>query len=430
MAKVKIGLDQRKSNEKKDGTFPLVMKVHHKQSTHRISLKISVKPHSWDEQRLRLKSGNDSKKKNAQLHIYLKRANSFLINNLYEVEQMNPLELKKRITVEIFSLESDTKFKKEQRVARQLNGNCLTTFAERKIERLRIAHKNGNADVIRQSLNRIYAFSNRKQLNFADIDLVFLKDFQAFCLSRGNKPNTISIYLRPIKALYREAVAEGLIPQVLNPFDGGRFKIPKSKTKNRALSREDIQSLRELKLVVGSAQWNARAYFLFMFNCRGMNFIDLVKLKKSQLKDVQLDKEGDIIQAKLTYNRTKLGEQKTMNMRLSKEALEILNHFISNSSEFVFPMGYTESKTGRETYKQQRKRINRKLKELGKLAGIDPDISTYYARHTWATLASRSNLPINMIREGLGHSDISTTQIYIDSFGDDELDDANDRIVA
>lgn len=93
-------------------------------------------------------------------------------------------------------------------------------------------------------------------------------------------------------------------------------------------------------------------------------------------------------------------------------------------------MGYEETEQGRKRYQQQRKRVNRKLREMAALVGINEDITTYYARHTWATIAKRKLVPISVISEGLGHADLKTTQIYLDSFDDDVLDQANEDIVA
>ncbi|MCR9171942.1 MAG: site-specific integrase [bacterium] len=432
MASIKIGLDTRKSSQKKDGSYPIVMKVHHQQSTQRINLKLSCQKREWNESKTRLKSGVDYTLVNARIHSYLKKANSYLSQNVFEVDAMTPIELKKTIQVEIFSSSDVSQIKKDIRVERKINGTSLTEFALLKSERLRMSKKNGYADNIEQSIERLHKFSGRTNLLFADVDLAFLKNFTAYCYGRGNKPNTIGVYLRPIKALFNEAIEEGHLKKGMNPFDG-KFKIPKSKTKNRALSREDIHAFRNVKLKKGSADWNAQAYFLFMFNCRGMNFIDLVKLRKDQLTDLEYDDSGNLVGGYFTYWRTKLGEKTMLSVKLTKEAAGILDHFLNLNSNgpFVFPNGYEESEAGRKRYKQQRKRLNKRLREIAKDAGIvNTEVTTYYARHSWATLASQGNMPINMIKQGLGHTNINTTQIYIDSFRNEDLDDANDKIVA
>lgn len=432
MASIKIGLDTRKNNQKKDGSFPVVLKVHHKKSTQRINLKISCQEKQWDGSKIRLKSGDEFKQNNARIRTYFNKAKAYITDNIFEIDSMTPIELKKTLQVEIFSLTNDSEQKKNIRLERKLNGTSLTEFAEQKVSRLRMSRKNGNADCIQQSINRLHKFSHRENLLFADVDLGFLKNFVAFCYSLGNKPNTISAYLRPIKTLFNEAIDEGHLKKGMNPFDG-KFKIPQSKTKNRALTRKQISDFRSVELKVGSADWRAQSYFLFMLNCRGMNFIDLVKLRKDQLTHLEYDKTNKLIGGRFTYERTKLGGKIMLNIRLTEEACSILDYFLKldASPPFVFPIGYEESEAGRKRYKQQRKRLNRRLRDIAQDAGIkNVNVTTYFARHSWATLASHSNIPITMIQQGLGHSNINTTQIYIDSFDNNDLDDANDRIVA
>lgn len=112
--------------------------------------------------------------------------------------------------------------------------------------------------------------------------------------------------------------------------------------------------------------------------------------------------------------------------------MEILNEYDIQSKEdkdFIFPLHFENSEQGRKRYQQQRKRVNRQIHEMAKLAGIDEEVTTYYARHSWATIAKRKDMPVALISEGLGHSDLKTTQIYLASFDDDALDDANAAIV-
>lgn len=434
MANVIIGIDERKSSRLKGDKYPIILTVHNNYKTIRIRLKISTAKSNWDARGMKLKRGEECKQVNARIQSYYRRAKQFLTSNVYEIQSMSFEEFKERLQIEIFTSSDTTEFKKATHVAKKLNGASLTDFAIKKIDRLRLSHKHGNAEVIEQSMKRMYAFCNRDNLNFAEIDITFLKDFTAYCLSRNNKPNTISIYLRPIKTLFFDAIGEGLIPAMLNPFAGKAFKIPRSSTKNRALTKKDIEAIRNVDLVIGSADWKARAYFLFMFNSRGMNFIDLAKMKVQQLNELEYNVAGEIVGGRFQYDRTKLGGKKELSVRLTKEACEIINYFMSKrsaDSDFIFPMGYVESETGRKTYKQQRKRVNRRLKDIAKEAKIsDEMITTYYARHSWATIADRHNLSINLIKDALGNSSINTTQTYIDSFNNSDIDDANDQIVA
>jgi len=365
----------------------------------------------------------------AKIHTQLKKAELFIINHQIEVESMSLKELKVKIQSIIFSNDSTSVREIKKYVSMKVNTTSILEYAQGKLKRLKEAKKEGYAKAITTSLNKVLRYSEKNDLLFAEIDLNFLKGFSAYCIGRGNKPNSISAYLRPIKTLFREAIQEGVIPNELNPFP--KFQIPKAKnTRKRSLRLEDINAMRNLNLKLGSAHWNARNYFLFMFNNMGMNLIDIAKLKKNQITGAKYRK-GKIVEGRLEYSRSKNGRQ--YSIKLTQESLDILNFYDLNEksdSDFVFPIGYEESEKGVSRYNTNRKRINRRIRDLGNRIGIKENISSYYARHSWATIAKRKMIPVSVISEGLGHSDSRTTQIYLDSFDDDILDDANDQIVS
>lgn len=426
MAKVSLQLDTRR--QKKDGTYPLVLLLSHKKEAHRLSLKRSVRENHWDEKANAVKGVENDKLITAKLRSQLKRAEIYLINHQIEIERMTIKELKAKIQVVVFSSDSTPDSEIQSFVSRKINTMSLIEFSRGKLNRLSQSKKVGYAKAIRTSINTIKRFTGNDDILFVDIDLQFLKDFTAYCIGRGNKPNSISAYLRPIKTLFREAIQEDVILDDLNPFP--KFQIPKAKnTKKRALRLEDIQAIRDLDLKKESAHWDARNYFLFMFNNMGINLIDVAKLKKTQLINTKYEKDK-LVSGRLEYTRSKNGRK--YSIKLTSESVQILNAYsVSNKGDedFLFPIGYEESEKGFSRYDTQRKRINKRIREIGHQAGIKDSISSYYARHSWATIAKRKMVPISVIAEGLGHSDLKTTQIYLDSFDDDILDDANDRIV-
>lgn len=429
MAKVKLKLDQRKNCMRPDGTFPLVLSLSHNSKTRTISLKQYFRPEQWDQNNLTPIDVPYYKAIGIRLRAKLSKAESLIEELKFELSKMSISVLKAKIEVELLSNESTTVSQKMSFVSRKTNTASLTDYSMRKIQRFRDSSKHGSADAIKTAIRSLERFTNNAEIKFAEIDLTFLKDFCAFCYSLGNKPNTVGAYLRQVKALYNEAIEEGLINEEVYPFR--KFKIPKSpKTKNRALRITDIDKLRSLDLKPHSAIWNARNYFLFMFNNMGLNFIDLVQLRKSQLIQTEYDSDGNLISGRIRYSRSKT--QKAFSIKMTDESILILNSYevsTKNEDDFLFPMGYENSEQGRKRYRQQRKRVNRKMRELAKLAHIDEELTTYYARHSWATIAKRKMIPVSLISEGLGHSNLKTTQIYLDSFDDDALDDANASIV-
>ncbi|SHG15936.1 Phage integrase family protein [Arenibacter palladensis] len=156
-----------------------------------------------------------------------------------------------------------------------------------------------------------------------------------------------------------------------------------------------------------------------MFNCRGMNFVDLVKLKVS-----------DIHQDRIFYGRSKTGDQ--ISVRITEELSEILGCYTVGKAkdDYLFPANYYGSTRHYEKYKTLRRRMNGHLKTIAKDAGIEEHFTTYTIRHSWATIAKYMGIPTKVISEGLGHNSLKTTQIYLRSFTNHVLDDANEMVVS
>lgn len=429
MAKVKLKLDERKGSLKNDGSFPLILSLSHKRKTRMILLGYSLLPKMWSESSLKITGIENCKHITAKIKSQLAKAESIIHSFRLDIDQIQIAELKVKIESEIFSVETTSSLSRESYILRNTNTSSLIDYSLQKIERFRLSNRHGSAEAIDIAMRSLKNFFNKKDVLFTEINVTTLKNYQAYCTSKGNKLNTIGAYLRQVRALFNEAIDEGIIEEKLYPFK--KFKLPKApKTKNRALRMHEIDAIRELEVKPKSALWNARNYFLFMFNNMGINFIDLVKLKKSQLFETSYDEDGHLISGRVSYNRSKTSS--AFSIKLTSESIEILGQYNIGSkkpSDFVFPNGFEDSEQGRKRYKQQRKRLNRKLREMAELAEIDKSITSYFARHSWATIAKRKNVPITLISEGLGHSEIKTTQIYLDSFDDDALDSANSNIV-
>ncbi|MBI1835924.1 MAG: phage integrase SAM-like domain-containing protein [Flavobacteriia bacterium] len=427
MAKVAIKLDKRDNCKKPDGTYPLVLVLSHHSKTRTISLKYYFLEEQWDGVELQPIDYPNAKHVGAKIRSYLSKAEILIIDKKLELDSMPISELKVYIQGEIFSTSSTPIRVKENFIRRNIHSESLIKYGDIKISRLRVAKKHGNANAIKDALASIKKFTKREEIYFSDIDQNFLKDYVAFCNSRGNKPNTIRAYLSQIKALFGEAMED----DVINILPFPKFKIPNAvKTKKRSLRINDISEIRKLELKPKSAIWNARNYFLFMFNNMGLNFIDLVKMKKNQILQTKYNKNKKLVEGRIVYKRSKTKGE--FSVKLTSESIDILNEYNIGSKlndDFIFPMGFEDTEKGIRRYKQHRKRVNVKLGDLAKMANIDEDITTYYARHSWATIAKRKLIPISVISEGLGHADLKTTQVYLDSFDDDVLDQANEDIV-
>jgi site-specific recombinase XerD len=248
--------------------------------------------------------------------------------------------------------------------------------------------------------------------------VTFLKEFEMEHKAKGNSNNGISAYMRGIRAIYNSAVKEDRYIPIKNPFN--HYKIPTSRrTKKKALSKEKIIAIRNLKYSKGSKLWHTQNYLLCMFNCRGMNLIDLAKLRVR-----------DIGESRIFYGRSKTGDP--LSIRITGEFASIINNYTAdkNENDFVFPIGYDGSVEMFKKYRSDRRLVNKLLKKIAIDAGIEEKITSYHIRHTWATIAKNMGISTEIISEGLGHHSLKTTEIYLKSFDNSVLDDANDLVVS
>jgi integrase len=196
-----------------------------------------------------------------------------------------------------------------------------------------------------------------------------------------------------------------VFPQDLSPFGPGLDLFKWYKDQGCLLYRK-------------SPLWHAKNYALIMFYCRGMNFIDLVKLKVNNI-------EAD----RLLYGRSKTGDP--FSVKITESLGNILKFYLKGKrpEDYLFPTNYDGSTKHFQKYKSQRRRMNERLKIIAKDAGIEGEFTTYYIRHSWATIAKFMGISTEIISEGLGHNSLRTTEIYLKSFTYNVLDEANELVI-
>jgi len=418
MAKVKLILDTRKSSKNAvSELYPIALRVFHiKPRIIRLPYQTSII--GWDSNSFCLKrsvlvnKSLDCFKINQILYDKLHMARS-LINELGEGIQY----------MDVGTLVTEIKNKWQEQISPELkskmsNGLMLKDWGQVIIDRKRKINKPSSAQWYLSGINAFVKFNNNQDIRLDQLNVSMLKDFQIDKESRGVKPNSIGSHMRAIRAIYNAAINEDRIEVTKNPFH--RYKIPSSnQTKKKAISKEDFLNIRKLKYEKESALWHTKNYALIMFNCRGMNLIDLVKLKKLNVR-----------QGRIFYGRSKTGDP--LSVKLTSELKEILNHYLKGKSDddFLFPANYDGSTAKYEKYKTIRRRVNERLKLIAQDAGIEQHFTTYAIRHSWATIAKYMGISTAIISEGLGHSSLKTTEIYLKRFDNATLDEANERIVA
>lgn len=221
--------------------------------------------------------------------------------------------------------------------------------------------------------------------------------------------NTVSFYMRILRATYNRAVDKGVIRQRF-PFKHVYTGV--EKTVKRAISFKVIRQLKEMDLSHSQSMEFARDMFMFSFYTRGMSFVDMAFLKKTDLNN-----------GMLTYRRKKTGQ--LLSIRWEKCMQDIVDKYPGNYSTYLLPIIIHIRKDERLQYKNSICLVNRRLKEIGKKLGLVHPLTMYVARHSWTSVARGKHIPLSVISEGMGHDSEKTTLIYLAALDTTVIDKAN-----
>jgi len=381
----------------KDGTSPVLLQVLHKRVRRWYSTGISVKDENWDEHERKLVNFPKEEK-----HLIAKK-NFFLKKLLFRAEEI------------VLDFENEERTYTADDVLQQLRGvesSTFKVFSQKIIDELEEQGKFGNATCYKRVQSIFLKFRNDKDISFDQIDYSTLKKFETFMLKKGNKVNTVAFEFRTLRAVYNRAIKEGVAKKELYPFD--KYKIKTEKTQKRALSKDEIIAIRDIELDNFPGQTKARDLFMFSFYTMGMSFVDIAYLK---VKDVR--------KGRLNYSRQKTSQK--YSMAILEPAMEIIKRYsdLKDPNAFLFPLLDPKHDKIHELYRSCMRNQNRRLKEIGNKLELSLPLTSYVARHSWATIAKRSGVPTAVISEGLGHTTENTTQVYLDSFENEVLDAAN-----
>lgn len=273
----------------------------------------------------------------------------------------------------------------------------------------------GMATLYKTTLESIKRFVGGRTITFNDISYKFICDYINYLQERGLERNTIHMYLRNLRLIYNKARKEGIISANISPFTGIKMNV--TETVKRSLTKDIIRKIAYADLSENKALDEARDVFMFSFYTRGMSLVDMLYLKRSDIKS------GVIYYVR---NKTKQHLQVTIT-----EPLRRLIDKYSSESMYIFP--YLRHDSPMLMYRQYRNtvwKVNKHLKHIGRLLNIEIPLTTYVARHSWATIAKSEGASIATISEGLGHTTEKTTRIYLRAFDKSIIDEVNERVVS
>jgi len=276
----------------------------------------------------------------------------------------------------------------------------------------------GNAISYRTAMNSLKRFHNRDSLYLTDISPEFLYKYQKHLLEEGKSLTTVGIYARTIRALFNLAIKENIITKDFYPFGRGIYSIPAGRNIKKALSASDLSKLYNYPSIPGTAEHWAHKLWIFSYLCNGMNINDIAKLKYNSVKD------GKISFYRAKTINTSVQDLKKIEVIVTppvKEIIDVLGNKPIKPEKFIFNIlsDNLSPAQAKAKIQQATKQINKYIKRIAKTIGIEMVVTSYAARHSFATRLRNMGGSDEFIAESLGHAETRTTKAYLNSFEDE-----------
>jgi integrase len=286
----------------------------------------------------------------------------------------------------------------------------VDTIFKEQINILEKTQNLGSLHLYRYTYKSLKAFNGHLNFYFSDIDVIWLKKFENSLKNKNLSDNSIGIIYRTLRTVYNIAIEEKCVNPQLYPFR--TFKVSKlhKDTAKRALTKSDIKRIISYQASTEREQLSLDI-FIFSYLTGGINFVDIASLTKD-----------NIINNQLVYTRKKTG--KLIKLPLHPTAYKLIEKYHNPETPYLFPILSPFHKTEQQKANRVHKIIgktNKDLKNIGESLKLPITLTTYVARHSFATVLKRSGVKTSVISESLGHSSERVTQYYLDSFENDKL---------
>ena len=319
--------------------------------------------------------------------------------------------------------------RKNKQQSKTIQKQRLEDRAQEAMEELSRRRAKSTIDNYQTALRSLLTYAG-KDISVGDINTALMEGYQRWLQIRGVGRNTSSCYMRSLRALLHHIQPEREYKEAFkNVFTGNE------KTEKRAIGEKEIKSLyktydplhtynplqlprrgRDGKDSKEAAMERARDYFLFSFCSMGMPFIDLAFLRKAQVKDGYIE-----------YRRHKTGQH--IRVKIEPLMQEIIYKYARKSSPYLFPiLTSSNHEQAMREYERQRSKYNRLLSKLAKRTHL-PHLTSYVARHSWASIAYSNNVALPIISKAMGHTSTQTTLTYISEINDQRMEEANNKII-
>ena len=388
-----------------DGSYPIALRISKNRKSKFFQTVFRAFPNEWNEAAGSFTNKNPNSTQNNRLLLKFKDKALKILSDL-EIEK------------EYFDL---NEFENRFRVVANPVQQNVFYFWNEIIEEMILAGRTGNAKVNRETRRSIRNFFGSDYLTFTNITPAFLRKYEVFLRSRGGTDGGISIRQRTLRALYNKAIERNIIKDINHPFKSYKISKLKSKGLKKALNMEQVKNIINLDLNKYPLLTNSRNYFVFSFYTRGMNFADMMKLEWKAIND-----------NKIYYIRSKT--KGNFMVKILPPVREILDFYAKYTlgTKYIFPILLKEDLTPTQLENRKDKtlkRYNKDLKEIAQICGIDKNISSYVARHSFANCLKQKGVATDIISESMGHQNLAVTQSYLKELDSSVLDEASELLL-
>ena len=374
---------------------PLMLRITKDRKRKYSSIVLSLNPVYWDFEK-------NKPRRNCPNRLYIER----LIADKIEAYRTKMIELQAE------NKEFTATTLHEQMFDRNSKPTVDEVF-QTQIKNLKQTGRMGYALSHQEVYNSLIKFNKHLNIYFSDIDTIWLKRYETWLREQNFSENTIGRRFRTLRKVYNIAIEEKYVKAEHYPFKSYKVSKLHQTTAKRAINKADIMRIIEYHSTDFYTQF-AVDLFTFSYFTGGINFVDIAYLKSD-----------NIVDGRLIYTRRKT--HKLIKLPLQSKAQEIIKRYQQNGIHFLFPILSEFHKSLQQQSNRVHKvisKVNERLKVVGKELGIPINLTTYVARHSFATVLKREGVSTSIICESLGHSSEKITQIYLDSFENSQIDEA------
>lgn len=401
MASIKIILRDKPT---KDGLYPVILRITKNRKSKLISLGLECLKKDWDEVNAQFKKAHFNQiQRNILLSKHFYRALKILDD--FSIEEVD-------FTLDQF----EEKF-------RGIEPNKITVleFWNDVISDLIKSGKAGNAKALNETKNSLFSFHKKQNLMFKEITPGFLEKYEVYLRENNNSDGGVAFKMRELRSIYNKALVKKVVDEKYYPFKV--YKISKLKVGNikKALSRDEIRLIENIDESKYPSLAEAKRIFMFSYYCRGINYFDIMQLKWS-----------DISENRISYIRSKTKGR--FSIEILPPVQEILSYYKNTflDTGYVFPILLSENMTATQIQNRKHKKLkkfNNDLKKIAKIVGINKPLSSYVARHSYATNLKQLGVSTDRISQSMGHKNLAITTAYLKDFEDEVIDRENEKLL-